>query len=279
MAYPISLDSFTPKVNGTDDVMAIDINELQSAIAAIEAKLGVNSSAVSTSHDYKIAALQTGKQDKLNFTPEDVSNKQTNLTASATKYPTVNAVNTGLATKEDVANKENTAIDTSTTKYPTVNLLKTVKDTIPVKATGAEINTGTDDAKFVTTKALAESNLPLHTATWSLVESDKEVAIGTALGGDWRIPGNRAIKIKKVGAYVDTAGTTGVTTIDINEAGTSILSTKITIDSGEKSSQTAATAPVISDTNIAADAILTFDVDGVSTTKPKGLKVYIEFTY
>jgi len=37
------------------------------------------------------------KQNALGFTPEDVANKQTDLTASATKYPTVNAVNTGLA--------------------------------------------------------------------------------------------------------------------------------------------------------------------------------------
>lgn len=41
-----------------------------------------------------------GKQPALGFTPEDVANKQTDLTASATKYPTVNAVNTGLATKQ-----------------------------------------------------------------------------------------------------------------------------------------------------------------------------------
>ena len=34
---------------------------------------------------------------------EDVSNKQTDLTASATKYPTVNAVNTGLALKSNTA--------------------------------------------------------------------------------------------------------------------------------------------------------------------------------
>ena len=43
--------------------------------------------------------LQTqinGKQATLGFTPEDVANKQTNLVASATKYPTVNAVNTGI---------------------------------------------------------------------------------------------------------------------------------------------------------------------------------------
>jgi len=34
-------------------------------------------------------------------TKEDLSNKQTDLTSSSTKYPTVNAVNTGLATKEN----------------------------------------------------------------------------------------------------------------------------------------------------------------------------------
>lgn len=35
----------------------------------------------------------------LGYTPEDVANKQNNLTASSTKYPTVDAVNTGLGTK------------------------------------------------------------------------------------------------------------------------------------------------------------------------------------
>jgi hypothetical protein len=43
-----------------------------------------------------------GKQNALGFTPEDVANKQTDLTASATKYPTVNAVNTGLALKQNI---------------------------------------------------------------------------------------------------------------------------------------------------------------------------------
>lgn len=40
-----------------------------------------------------------GKQASLGFTPENVANKQTDLTASATKYPTVDAVNTGLNLK------------------------------------------------------------------------------------------------------------------------------------------------------------------------------------
>jgi len=114
-----------------------------------------------------------------------------------------------------------------------------------------------------------------------LVPSDTDNATGTTIEGDYRIS-NRAITVKAVGAYVDTAAATGSTllTLDINEAGTTILSTKITIDVGEKTSETAATAPVISDTAIAADAIVTFDTDSVNeTTASKGLTMWIDYIY
>jgi hypothetical protein len=80
-----------------------------------------------------------------------------------------------------------------------------------------------------------------------------------------------------VHAEVATAGTTGVTTIDIHKNGTTILSTKITIDSGETGSDTAATAAVISDSAVAENDVYTFDVDGISTTAPKGLTVRMKF--
>lgn len=41
------------------------------------------------------------KQSALDFIPENEANKQTDLTESATKYPTVDAVNTGLGLKEN----------------------------------------------------------------------------------------------------------------------------------------------------------------------------------
>ena len=63
-------------------------------------------------------------------------------------------------------------------------------------------------------------------------------------------------------------------TIDINEAGTSILSTPITIDANEKTSATAVTPPVISDASIAANAEIRFDID-VAGTGAKGLKVFV----
>lgn len=85
-----------------------------------------------------------------------------------------------------------------------------------------------------------------------------------------------AFTVTGVRAYTRTAPT-GLMTIDINEAGTTILSTKLTIDSSEKTSGTATTAPVISDSSIAANAEITVDVD--STTGGKGLVVCMEGTF
>jgi len=49
-----------------------------------------------------VTLLSSDVTSALTFTPENIANKQTDLTASSTKYPTVNAVNTGLSTKEPV---------------------------------------------------------------------------------------------------------------------------------------------------------------------------------
>lgn len=119
----------------------------------------------------------------------------------------------------------------------------------------------------------------LHRFMVRLVASDTDVATGTTIGGDYRIA-NRAITVKAVGAYNDTAGTTGTMTIDFNEAGTTIMTTnKVNIDSTQKTSTTAGTQPAVTDTTIAADAIVTFDVDAVHTTKAKGLVVWVDYVY
>lgn len=72
-------------------------------------------------------------------------------------------------------------------------------------------------------------------------------------------------------AVAQTAGS--IFTVDINEAGSTILSTKLTIDNSEKTSVTAATPPVISDASLADDAEITIDIDQVGTPLAKGLKV------
>ncbi len=75
-------------------------------------------------------------------------------------------------------------------------------------------------------------------------------------------------------ASVTTAQTAGsILTFDINESGTTILSTKITIDNSEKTSTTAATPAVLSDTSLANDAEMTVDFDQVGTALAKGVKI------
>ncbi len=83
-----------------------------------------------------------------------------------------------------------------------------------------------------------------------------------------------AMTLTAVRANLNTASSSGIPTVDINEGGTTILSTKLTIDANELTSTTAATAAVISDAALADDAEVTFDID-VAGTGAKGLKVWL----
>jgi hypothetical protein len=83
--------------------------------------------------------------------------------------------------------------------------------------------------------------------------------------------------VEDVRASLTTAGTgAALVTVDISEDSVSILSTKITIDSTEKSSETSATPPVISDSSLADDSEITIDIDTIDTDNvAAGLKVSI----
>lgn len=84
-----------------------------------------------------------------------------------------------------------------------------------------------------------------------------------------------------VHAEVITAGTTGTTDIQIHNVtgAVDMLTTKLTIDSAETGSDTAATAAVIDTANddVSEHDVIRVDVDAVSTTAPQGLIVTLEF--
>lgn len=103
--------------------------------------------------------------------------------------------------------------------------------------------------------------------------SDETTALTTGTAKlTFRMP--LAMTVTEVRCSVTTAPTGSVLTVDINESGTSILSTKLTIDATEKTSTTAATAAVISDSALADDAEMTVDIDTVgSTVAGAGLKI------
>jgi hypothetical protein len=105
--------------------------------------------------------------------------------------------------------------------------------------------------------------------------SDESTALTTGTAkATFRAP--FACTVTGVRGTLTTAQTSGsIFTVDINESGTTILSTKLTIDNTEKTSTTAAIAAVISDSSIADDAEITVDIDQVGDGTAKGLKVWL----
>ncbi|MFW6272165.1 MAG: hypothetical protein ACOC2U_00080 [bacterium] len=105
--------------------------------------------------------------------------------------------------------------------------------------------------------------------------SDEETDLITGTGKiTFRMP--FAATLTGLRASVTTAPTGSNLVIDVNESGSSVLSTKLSIDDGETTSTTAATSYVISDSALADDAEITIDIDQVgSSTAGTGAKVVL----
>lgn len=115
----------------------------------------------------------------------------------------------------------------------------------------------------------------LSRGDFSIVCSDESTPITTGTGKvTFRMP--YAMTLTGVRASVTTAPTGSNIIIDINEAGASILSTELSIDASEKTSTTAASAAVISDSSLADDAEITIDFDQVgSSVAGTGVKIWL----
>lgn len=131
-------------------------------------------------------------------------------------------------------------------------------------------NTGDQDLSALQTDSKSE--------VISIALSDLSTALTTGTNKAYfRMPW--AGTLTAVKASVLTAPTGSTLVVDVNEAGTSVLSTKLSIDISEKTSATAATPAVISDSALASDAEITFDIDQIgSTIAGAGLIVYLYIT-
>jgi hypothetical protein len=136
------------------------------------------------------------------------------------------------------------------------------------------LSSGTNIKTINSTSILGSGNIA---TPFELVvaASDESTALTTGTAKiTFRMP--RAVTLTSVRASLTTAQASGsIFTVDINENSTSILSTKLTIDNTEKTSFTAATPPVISDTALADDAEITIDIDQIGDGTAKGLKVML----
>lgn len=127
-------------------------------------------------------------------------------------------------------------------------------------------NASTDTVTFTATEPLQSFIIACSDEVTAITAGNAKVK--------FRMP--YAFTVTEVRASLSTAQTSGnIFTVDINEAGTSIISTKLTIDNTELTSVTAVTPPVISDSALADDAEISIDVDQVGNGTAKGLKVAI----
>lgn len=129
-----------------------------------------------------------------------------------------------------------------------------------------------DNSTKVATDAFVKAAAPKY---FPVACSDLTTALTTGTGKAYfRVP--KAFTITDIRASLLTAQASGsILTIDIKESGTTIFSTKPTFDNTEKTTTTAATAYVLSDTSLADDAEITFDISQVGTSGAAGLIITI----
>jgi trimeric autotransporter adhesin len=183
-ATQTALDGKVDKVAGkglsTEDYTTAEKNKL----AGIEAGAQVNT-----------VTSVAGKTGAVSLVKADVGLSNVDNTSDLNK-PISTATQTALNAKQDslgfipenVANKENTTIDTSATKYPTVNLLKTGLDTKePAITAGTTGQYYRGDKTFQTLDKTAvglgnvdntsDANKPISTATQTALDAKQDTLV------------------------------------------------------------------------------------------------------
>lgn len=165
-------------------------------------------------------------------------------------------------------------VDTNTVNITTTTVSVTSSGSVSIETPNTEIIINADGSISIDGDVGTEGQVPTsHGAapvTWEspkkvvqVAFSDVSTAITTGTAKvTFRMP--YAMTLTEVRCSLGTTQTSGsIFTVDINESGSSILSTKLTIDNTEKTSVTATTPAVISDSSLADDAEITIDVDQV----------------
>lgn len=113
---------------------------------------------------------------------------------------------------------------------------------------------------------------PPATKTLVVAASDETTALTTGTKVTFRMP--HAMTLDEVRASLVIAQSAGSSlTVDVQEEGTTIFATKLTIDNTEKTSVTATIPAVLSDTALADDAEMTIIIDQIGTPGAAGLKI------
>lgn len=241
--FPTSLDSL-PNPTGSDlmenatadldhDVQHSNAND---AIEALEAKVGADGSAVTTSHDYKLSGVTGSDKAASKTGVETLTNKtltapQINMGSDATGdmyYRNGSAVTTRLpiGTTGQILEAQASGIPAWVANPAAVNASTTVKG-VSEQATAAEINAGTATGAtgavlFVSPDQLADSNYLSASDVVSFGGSGADGALNVTSGTTTLDAGGAAVLIKNYTSINVSAGAT-LTISNKNAAGTILI--------------------------------------------------------
>lgn len=222
--------------------------------------------------------------EEVDATKEDSANKQNSLAVDGTgvKFPTVDAVNTGLTAKESTSNKDATGgyVGLTLFKINFKNVLNTFTSFFTNSNTAARTYTFQDRNGTIAD----DTDLALKALT-TLVGSPCEIEFAVSDEFTPLTTGNGKVTIfapynftlTSLFAGVSVLGTTsGTTTMQVQKNGSDALSTAMTIEYGEYNSLTATTQPVISTASFTKGDRISVDIDAVSGGATEaGLKVVL----
>ncbi len=211
------------------------------------------------------------------------------------EFKKLNAASTKITVADDVANSE-VDIDVAEAQLSLANLGTRTHASLSDNpaasetlaghaeiATVAEVDAGADNTRIVSPDGLAGSKLGKRVVTLIILDDLTNNAVGDGQGDiTFTVPQElNGYNLVAAHAAVEVAGTTGTETIQIHNVtkAADMLSTRITIDSGELTSYTAATAPVVDTLNddVATGDKLRVDTDAIHTTAAKGLQAILTF--
>lgn len=263
----------TDRITGTGNAANPSNDGNHSHSVVFNAQITHNSGAQSDGHTHNLTTSGGKNVNNTNSDDNTTGSESANHNHSVTVGITTNLSNAGAITANGGGRGTTDTNSDSTDNTGSANASITV---IPdssymrwmIKATGTQAATAADGDDI-----LAEAREEVVTVE---LAGSGTLPASSAGAAYYRVPW--AATLTAVKANRNGTNTNGSVTIDVNEGGTSVLSTEITIDQNEATSLTAATPAVISDSAIANDALLTFDIDSANTSDEGPLTVTLYFT-
>lgn len=170
-------------------------------------------------------------------------------------------------------------VDTSTwQREPDWNGVNDVKQGTLVYVTQGTLNNGfwavtTADTITIDTTSVTIARARMQQEALCVACSDEGSILTTGTKVTFRMPYD--FTLTKVKGSLTTAQTSGsLVTVNITKNGTTIFSTSLTFDNGEKTTETATTPAVLSTTSIEEDDEIAISLSQIGDGTATGLKVY-----